>query len=103
MPGVLLSLAIILTVAKLGGHVAARLRQPPVLGELVAGVCLGNLSIVGIGGLEYLKTDPAVDLLASLGVILLLFQVGLESTVSQMLKVGLSSLLVATIGVVGPF
>lgn len=99
----ILSLAIILTAAKLGGHFAVRLGQPPVLGELVAGLVLGNMALVGFSGFEYLKHDTGVDLLAGLGVILLLFQVGLESTVSQMLKVGLSSFLVATIGVIGPF
>lgn len=101
--GLILALAIILTAAKLGGHLATKAGQPPVLGELAAGVVIGNLTLVGFHGLEYLKTDAAVDMMARLGVILLLFQVGLESTVNQMLKVGLSSLLVATIGVVGPF
>jgi Na+:H+ antiporter len=99
----ILSLAIILTAAKLGGHIASSMRQPPVLGELLAGVVLGNLMLVGIPALEYLKSDPAVDVLSRLGVILLLFQVGLEATVAQMMKVGLSSLLVATLGVIGPF
>lgn len=99
----ILSLAVILTAAKLGGHIASRMSQPPVLGELIAGVVLGNLMLVGVPALEYLKTDPAVDVLARLGVIVLLFQVGLEATVAQMMKVGLSSLLVATLGVIGPF
>ncbi len=98
-----LSLAVILVAAKLGGHVAARLSQPPVLGELAAGLIVGNLGLVGFSGFNYLKTDPAIDILAQLGVVLLLFQVGLESTVSQMLKVGFSSFLVATLGVMGPF
>ena len=101
--GLIFALAIILTVAKLGGHLATKAGQPPVLGELAAGVVLGNLSLLGFHGAEYLKTDAAVDMMARLGVILLLFQVGLESTVNQMLKVGLSSFLVATIGVIGPF
>jgi Kef-type K+ transport system membrane component KefB len=101
--GLLLSLALILTAAKLGGHLATKIGQPPVLGELAAGVLMGNLTLVGYTGLEYLKTDEAVEMIAGLGVILLLFQVGLESTVGQMLKVGLSSFLVATIGVIGPF
>jgi Kef-type K+ transport system membrane component KefB len=99
----IISLAIILIAAKIGGHFATRWGQPSVLGELTAGVVLGNLSLFGLRGLEYLKTDPSIDMLAQLGVIVLLFQVGLESTVGQMLKVGLSSLLVATLGVVGPF
>src|SRR5207253_6020369 len=81
----------------------AKIGQPPVLGELAAGLVLGNLTLAGFAGLEYLRTDPALDILAQLGVILLLFQVGLESTVSQMMKVGLSSFLVATFGVIGPF
>src|SRR5688572_19740493 len=99
----ILSLALILVAAKVGGHLAGRLGQPPVLGELAAGVLLGNLTLVGFYGLDYLKTDEAVAILSSLGVIILLFQVGLESTVAQMMKVGVSSLVVATVGVVGPF
>lgn len=99
----ILSLAIILVAAKIGGHFAARIGQPPVLGELAAGLLLGNLSLFGLSTFEYLKTDAPIDILSQLGVILLLFQVGLESTVTQMMKVGLSSFLVATLGVIGPF
>lgn len=101
--GVVISLAIILLAAKLGGHLAARIGQPGVLGELFFGVVLGNLSLLGFTGLEYLKTDPSIDMLSRIGVILLLFSVGLESTVRQMMAVGLSSFLVATLGVIGPF
>ena len=99
----ILSLALILVAAKAGGHVAVRLGQPAVLGELGVGVLLGNLALVGFSGFKYLETDASLDMLSQLGVILLLFQVGLESTVAQILKVGLSSVLVATLGVVGPF
>ena len=74
-----------------------------VLIELTAGILLGNLSLVGLHALDPLKTSPTLDFFAQAGVILLLFQVGLESTIGQMMAVGLSSLLVATIGVVGPF
>jgi Kef-type K+ transport system membrane component KefB len=98
---VVLSLAIMLLAAKLGGHFASRIGQPAVLGELVAGVILGNLSLLGFSGLDYLRDDAAVDIISRIGVILLLFGVGLESTVGQMRKVGLSSLLVATWGVIG--
>ena len=101
--GVCLLLAIILGAAKLGGDLATRLGQPAVLGELVCGVVLGNLHLAGFGALDGLKTDPMVDMVARLGVIILLFAVGLESTVGQMLAVGLSSLLVATVGVIVPF
>ena len=99
----ILSLALILVAAKAAGHVAVRLGQPAVLGELGAGVLLGNLALVGFSGFQYLGTDASLDMLSQLGVILLLFQVGLESTVAQIVKVGLSSVLVATLGVVGPF
>jgi Kef-type K+ transport system membrane component KefB len=98
-----LLLAIVLVAAKLGGELAMRLRQPPVLGELVAGVVLGNLTLVGLAWFERIETDPSVEFLSRLGVLVLLFQVGLESTVRQMLRVGLSSLLVAVVGVLVPF
>ncbi|MBI2989137.1 MAG: cation:proton antiporter [Deltaproteobacteria bacterium] len=54
---------------------------------------------VGLYGLDNLKTDAAVEILASLGVILLLFEVGLDSSLADLMKVGLSSLLVAVVGV----
>ncbi len=100
---VVLALAIILAAAKLGGDLATRLGQPSVLGELCFGVLLGNLPLAGVTAFEVIKHDASIDMLARLGVIVLLFQVGLESTVAQMLKVGWSSLLVATVGVVTPF
>jgi Kef-type K+ transport system membrane component KefB len=100
---VVLALAIILTVAKLGGHVAVRFGQPAVLGELIAGVILGSLDIAGIGWFHGIETDATVEVLARLGVIILLFEVGLESTVRDMLKVGLPSLLVAVLGIAAPF
>jgi Kef-type K+ transport system membrane component KefB len=100
---VVLVLAAILLAAKLGGDLAARAKQPSVLGELLAGVVLGNLGLLGIPGFAAVAADPAIDILARLGVLILLFEVGLESTVRQMLQVGLSSLLVATLGVVTPF
>jgi Kef-type K+ transport system membrane component KefB len=103
MPTILGGLAIILAAAKLGGDLATRVRQPAVLGELVAGVLLGNLGLIGITGLQGLATNPTLDALAQVGVIILLFEVGLESTVRDMLKVGATALLVATLGVIAPF
>jgi Kef-type K+ transport system membrane component KefB len=97
---VVLALAVILASAKLGGHLATRLRQPAVLGELLIGVVLGNL---GLGWLEAIQTDVNVEVLARIGVVLLLFEVGLESTVRDMMRVGWSSLIVAVLGVVTPF
>jgi Kef-type K+ transport system membrane component KefB len=100
---VLLHLSIVLASAKLGGWLAVRVGQPAVLGELLAGVVIGNLTLVGFAGFEGIRTDPILATLASLGVIVLLFEVGLESTVRQMVQVGPSALLVAILGVVTPF
>ena len=99
---VVFALALLLFTAKLGGDLATRLGQPAVLGELMFGVFLGSLGLLGFSAFEPLKTDASIDMLSRLGVILLLFEVGLESTVPQMLKVGLSSLLVAVLGVIFP-
>lgn len=103
MATILGGLAIILAAAKLGGDLATRVRQPAVLGELVAGVLLGNLGLIGLTGLQVLATNPTLDALAQVGVIILLFEVGLESTVRDMLKVGATAVLVATLGVIAPF
>jgi Kef-type K+ transport system membrane component KefB len=100
---VALRLAMLLVAAKLGGDVATRIGQPAVLGEITIGIALGNLSLLGISGLEPIEHDMFIDLLAHLGALLLLFEIGLESTVGEMLKVGGSSVLVATLGVAAPF
>lgn len=100
---VALALVIILIVAKLGGDVAVRLGQPAVLGELLGGILVSALPFLGLSGLEWLKTDPYIDMLARIGVLILLFEVGLESTIGQMLEVGFSAILVATLGVAAPF
>ncbi len=98
----LIRLAILLGAAKLAGWAAVKMRQPAALGEIAIGILLGNLALVGIHGLEPLKTDPNLEILAALGVILLLFEVGLQSTVKEMLEVGASSALVAVLGVATP-
>ena len=102
-PFVLLSIAAMLLVAKLGGELFARLKQPAVLGELIGGIALGALSLFGVAWVEQLRADAVVAALAEIGVIILLFEVGLESNVREMLEVGWSSLLVAVLGVVFPF
>lgn len=100
---VVLALAVILVAAKLGGDFATRIKQPAVLGELLVGVVLGNVSLLGLTWFEPMATNAFLDMFSRVGVIILLFEVGLESTVGQMLKVGVSALLVATVGVVTPF
>lgn len=100
---VVLALAIILVAAKIGGDGAVRIGQPAVLGELLVGVVLGNVSLVGLSIFEPIATNTFIDMFSRVGVIILLFEVGLESTVSQMMKVGVSAFLVACVGVVVPF
>src|SRR5712691_10972299 len=75
---VILALAVVLVGAKLGGEIAERLGQPAMLG------------------------DATIDVLAKLGAVLLLFEVGLESTVGDIMKVGGRAFTVATLGVVTP-
>ena len=98
----LLALIALLAAAKLGGALAERLGQPAVLGELLAGVLLGALPLVGIGGLGWVAHDRVVESLAELGVILLLFEVGLATRLADLMRVGLSAFLVALIGVIVP-
>lgn len=95
-------IAVILIAAKLGGLVE-KLGQPAVLGELVIGVILGNLALVGLHTFEPILEDAIIKFLAELGVVILLFQIGLESNIKQMKEVGVSAFLVAIIGVVVPF
>ena len=99
---VLGALALIMAGARLGAILARRLGQPEVLGELGAGVVIGNLGLIGIHGWDALRTLPGLDLLAEIGVLFLLFLTGLEAGLTGLLRVGASSLLVATLGVVAP-
>ena len=99
---VLEALAIILVLARLGGALFERLRLPAVLGELMAGVLLGNLGLFGIHDFDALKSVETVEALSQIGVLFLLFQVGLESDIGKMAAVGASATLVAILGVVAP-
>lgn len=128
----LAGICIILFLAKVGGDLAERVNMPAVLGELLVGVLMGNfLLLTGSDVLEFLKPPNAqllmgdlvfeqgdkvgeffahlmepgatLDMLARVGVILLLFEVGLETSVRQMVSVGKSSLFVAVLGVIAPF
>jgi Kef-type K+ transport system membrane component KefB len=102
-PMVLGGIAVLLVIAKLGGEFFERIKQPAVLGELIGGIIVGNLALIGSMGFEPLKTNAVIGALAEIGVIILLFEVGLESNVGEMLEVGWSSLLVAVAGVIAPF
>jgi Kef-type K+ transport system membrane component KefB len=102
-PFVLLGIAVVLLIGKVGGEIFERLRQPAVLGELVAGIVIGSLSLFGLTAVDLLKTDVVIAALAQIGVIILLFEVGLDSKLKEMVEVGWSSLFVATVGVIAPF
>jgi Kef-type K+ transport system membrane component KefB len=94
---ILLDLFFIIVFAKLLAEIFERLRQPAVIGEILAGVLIGPyvLGLVAPGDI--------ISLLAQLGVIFLLFMVGLETKPQAILRVGKKAFIVAVLGVVVPF
>lgn len=128
--GVLLSLVMIYIASKIGGELSNRAGFPPVLGELVGGVIIGISALKLLVFPESGATAPdslimhllqftagitpdvvteifreessVVSILAELGVFILLFEIGLESNLSELLKVGPQAVVVATVGVVVP-
>jgi Kef-type K+ transport system membrane component KefB len=99
---ILAALAFVLVGAKLLGALVERLGQPAVLGELIFGVLLGNMALVGGPSLVALQGSETFAILAEMGAILLLFEVGLESTPREMAAVGIPATLVALAGVITP-
>jgi len=89
-------------VAKAAGDVFERLGQPAVLGEILGGVLLGNLDLLGWGWFERLSAQEPFQVLAMIGVVVLLFEVGLESDMGKMARAGASATAVAVVGVVCP-
>ncbi|MEM9120806.1 MAG: cation:proton antiporter [Cyanobacteria bacterium P01_F01_bin.56] len=131
LAGVLLTLVVIYLMSKLGGELSKRLDLPPVLGELVGGVLVGVSALhlimfpesgatasdsVIMSALQWLgnldgaagahifqSQSEVISVLAELGVIVLLFEIGLESDLRELGKVGYQAAIVAVIGVVAPF
>ncbi|HEY9763640.1 MAG TPA: cation:proton antiporter [Trichocoleus sp.] len=131
LTGVLLSLVVIYLASKIGGELSKRLDFPPVLGELVAGVVIGVsalhllmfpeggavaadsaiMSVLNlISGLTpeaatqiFESQSEVISVLAELGVIILLFEIGLESDLRQLKEVGYQATVVACVGVAVPF
>jgi Kef-type K+ transport system membrane component KefB len=131
LSGVILSLVVIYVASKLGAELSNRLGFPPVLGELVGGVVVGisvfHLIVFPEGDVDgtrslimqflqltnglspesinpiFEATSEVISVLSELGVIVLLFEIGLESNLNELLKVGPQALVVATVGVVLPF
>uniref|UniRef100_A0A7C3VJF5 Cation:proton antiporter n=1 Tax=Planktothricoides sp. SpSt-374 TaxID=2282167 RepID=A0A7C3VJF5_9CYAN len=129
--GVLLSLVVIYLASKIGGEICVRLNLPPVLGDLVGGVVVG-VSILKLlvfyapgdaeisstminllqstAGLEPAAARPTfaaisevISILSELGVIVLLFEIGLESELNELIKYGPPAMIVAVVGVIMPF
>lgn len=92
-----LQLMVILLTARLLGELFARLKSPPVVGELLAGVILGP-SLLG-----WMEPSQVIKLLAEIGIILLLFEVGLETDIRQLARSGWQALFVAVSGFLWPF
>jgi Kef-type K+ transport system membrane component KefB len=97
-PQLLLALVTIIVATKIFGELAQRAKQPAVLGELVAGVILG----AAVPGLLH-SSETVLHALAELGVLILLFEIGLHTDVRSLARVGGASLTVAAVGVVLPF
>ena len=93
---VLVDILVVLVAAKVAAEIAERMRIPAVVGEILAGVVIGP-AVFGLVG-----STQALEVLAELGVILLLLDVGLELSLGDLASVGRSSLGVAVIGVVLP-
>lgn len=94
---VFLQIAAILVGARLGGEVATRLGVPSVIGELAAGIVLGP-SVLG-----WLEINDMIQLLAEIGIIMLLFEVGLQTDLGRLAQAGYKSVVVAVGGFVIPF
>ncbi|ELR97519.1 cation:proton antiporter [Gloeocapsa sp. PCC 73106] len=131
LAAVLLSLVVIYFASKLGGELCARINLPPVLGELVGGVVIGvsvlkflvfpesgataaDSLIMQLLGLTadlspeaaesiFATQSEAISILAELGVIILLFEIGLESDLKELIRVGPQAAVVAVVGVTIPF
>ncbi|MDX2099194.1 MAG: cation:proton antiporter [Leptolyngbyaceae cyanobacterium bins.59] len=129
--GVLLSLIVVYLASKVGGEICARFNLPPVLGELLGGVLVGisalHLLVFPEGGgsgdnsliMSFLQLTAGlqpgqvasvfssdseiISTLAEIGVVILLFEIGIESNLNELLRVGPQALLVAVVGVVVPF
>jgi Kef-type K+ transport system membrane component KefB len=99
---ILLSVFVIFVAAQIGAEIAQRLRLPGVVGEIVAGCVIGP-SALGWIHADAIANGTPLDVLSELGVVLLLFSVGLETRLDDLKKVGRTAFLVGVLGVVIPF
>ncbi|MEP0917615.1 cation:proton antiporter [Leptolyngbya sp. DQ-M1] len=131
LAGVLLSLVVVYFASKIGGEICARLDLPSVLGELVAGVIVGvsalhllvfpsaefdasrSLVMQALQMTAHLSPESlnlvfetqseVISVLAEIGVVILLFEIGLESDLKELIRVGWQAAIVACVGVAVPF
>jgi Kef-type K+ transport system membrane component KefB len=99
---ILFTLFIVFVAAQIGGEIAQRLKLPGVVGEIAAGCVIGP-SLLGWITPEQTATGTPLDVLAEIGVVLLLFSVGLETRLEDLKKVGKVAFLVGVLGVLVPF
>ncbi|EIL91885.1 MULTISPECIES: cation:proton antiporter [Rhodanobacter] len=99
---ILLTLFVIFVAAQIGAEIAQRIKLPGVVGEIAAGCVIGP-SLLGWLSPEQILPGTPLDVLAEIGVVLLLFSVGLETRLDDLKKVGKSALLVGVLGVIIPF
>lgn len=92
-----LAMLLVFGSAKVWAEVAERFRQPAIVGEILAGILIGP-SLLG-----WVSPNALLDALAQLGVMFLLFRVGLETRSSELLRVGGTAAVVAVLGVIAPF
>lgn len=93
----LIQIAVVLLAARLFGEIALHLKAPPLIGEIVAGIVIGP-SLLG-----WVEPGDAFKLLAEIGIILLLFEVGLETDLQRLISAGPKSTVVALAGFILPF
>lgn len=91
-----LYLLVILLTARLFAELAVRLKSPSVIGELFAGIVIGP-SLFG-----WIEPVEALKLMAEIGIILLLFEVGLSTDIKRLIRTGTKSTIVAIIGFIAP-
>lgn len=99
---ILLTLFIVFLAAQIGSEIAQRLKLPGVVGEIAAGCVIGP-SLLGWITPEQIASGTPLDVLSEIGVVLLLFSVGLETRLEDLKKVGKVAFLVGVLGVLVPF